>query len=248
MADSAGPASEAHHRRLTRDAYDRLAGVWSSTTDEGPFNGYLERPALRALVPRPLDGVAVLDAGCGAGAQCEWLLDQGADVVGIDLSPAMVEQARSRCHGRGRFFVADLADPLALAPRSLDGITCSLALHYLRDWQVPLRSFATALRPAGWVVVSLDHPFRRPLPSQRGGYFDTELVSDTWTKAGVEVTQHFWRRPLSEVAGSFADSGFVIERIAEAQPSAEALHRFPAELVPEAGLPGFIVYRLRLAG
>src|SRR5215467_12562877 len=35
----------------SREAYDRLAAVWSSTTDEGPFNGHLERPVLRALVP-----------------------------------------------------------------------------------------------------------------------------------------------------------------------------------------------------
>jgi hypothetical protein len=113
---------------------------------------------------------------------------------------------------------------------------------------VPLRSFAGSLRPGGWAVISLDHPFGPPLPGQHGGYFDTELVSDTWTKAGVEVTQRFWRRPLSEVAEAFANAGFVIERIAEPQPSAEALRRFPAELGPEVGVPGFIVYRLRLAG
>jgi hypothetical protein len=94
----------------------------------------------------------------------------------------------------------------------------------------------------------LDHPFRAPLPSQQQGYFDTELVSDTWTKAGVEVTQHFWRRPLSDAVAAFADAGFLIERIAEAQPSAEAVTRFSAELGPEVGVPGFIVYRLRMAG
>jgi SAM-dependent methyltransferase len=76
--------------------------VWSQTTDEGPYNGLLERPALRSLIPQPLAGATVLDAGCGAGAQCEWLADQGADVVGIDLSPAMVEQARRRCGDRAR--------------------------------------------------------------------------------------------------------------------------------------------------
>ncbi len=185
------PASQAEHTRRTREAYDRLAPVWAATTDNGPFNGLLERPALRSLVPRPLRGAAVLDAGCGAGAQCEWLLDEGADVVGVDLSPAMVEQARRRCGGRGRFLVADLAEPLPLEPRSFDGITCSLALHYLRDWRVPLRCFARLLRPAGWLVLSLDHPFAPPLESQVGGYFDIELVADTWWKAEVEVTQQF---------------------------------------------------------
>jgi len=235
------------HRRSTREAYDRLAPVWSETTDEGPFNGFLERPALRALVPRPITGARILDAGCGSGAQCEWLLDQGAQVVGIDLSPAMVHQTVDRCGGRGRFLVADLSEPLPLEASSLDGITCSLALHYLEDWSVPLASFADALAPRGWVVVSLDHPFGPPLPGQKGGYFDTELVSDTWSKCGVEVTQRFWRRPLSATLAAFADAGLVVERLVEPQPSPAALARFPAQLAPVVGVPWFIVYKLRLA-
>lgn len=242
------PPDPATHAQLTQEAYDRLAPVWSATTDDGPWNGHLERPALRSLVPSDLSGTAVLDAGCGAGGQAEWLLDQGAEVIGVDLSPAMVEEARRRCGDRGRFFVADLAEPLPLDPGTVDGITCSLALHYLRDWTVPLRSFARALRPDGWVVLSLDHPFAPPLPSQQGGYFDTELVTDTWTKGDIEVTQHFWRRPLGAVVAAFADGGFVVDRVVEAQPTAEALRRFPAELGQVVGVPSFIVYRLRLAG
>jgi SAM-dependent methyltransferase len=220
-----GPDNQAEHTLQTREAYDRLAAVWSSTTDEGPFNGLLERPAIRELVPGDLHGATVLDAGCGSGAQAEWLLDQGADVVAIDVSPRMVEEAERRCGGRGRFLVADLAWPLPFEPRSLDGITCSLALHYVADWSVPLQSFASALRPGGWAVISLDHPFGPRTPQQRGSYFDTELVSDTWRKADVEVTQQFWRRPLAAVLGSFADAGFTVDRVAEPQPSAEALRQ-----------------------
>jgi len=239
---------EEHHelRDRTRRAYDRLAPVWSATTDDGPFNGWLERPALRSLVPRPLTGATVLDAGCGSGAQCEWLLSEGAEVVGIDLSPAMVAEARKRCAGRGEFVVADLAEPLALEPASVDGITSSLVLHYLADWQVVLRSFASVLRPGGWVVASLDHPFAPPLPGQLGGYFESELVSDTWTKADVVVTQRFWSRPLAAVIDDFADAGFAVDRVVEAQPSADAVARFPDELSRVVGVPWFIVYRLRL--
>jgi SAM-dependent methyltransferase len=240
------PADQAEHTRRTREAYDRLAAVWSATTDEGPFNGFLERPAVRALVPGSLNGSTVLDAGCGSGAQAQWLLDQGADVVGIDVSPRMIEEAKRRCGENGRFLVADLAEPLPLEPASLDGITCSLALHYIADFSAPLRSFASALRPGGWAVISLDHPFAPPLSGQRGGYFDTELVSDTWRKADVEVSQQFWRRPLAATLGAFADAGFAVDRVAEPRPSDEALRLFPAELASLAGVPTFIVYRLWL--
>lgn len=234
------------HTRRTREAYDRLAPVWAATTDDGPFNGHLERPAVASLVPRDLRGLTVLEAGCGSGAQAEWLLDRGGEVVGVDLSPGMIEEARRRCGGRGRFLVADLAEPLPLEPASVDGVTCSLMLHYLKDWTVPLRSFADVLRPGGWVVLSVDHPFGPSLPGQRGGYFDQELVSDTWRKADVEVTQHFWRRPLSAAVDAFAGAGFAVDRVIEPQPSPEALLRFPEELGALVGVPGFIVYRLRL--
>jgi SAM-dependent methyltransferase len=244
MVTAEPPPTQAEHTRSTREAYDRLAPVWASTTDDGPFNGWLERPALRALIPRPLGERVVLDAACGSGAQCEWLLGEGAEVIGFDLSPVMVDETRRRCGPNGRFFVADLAAPLPLDPGSLDGITCSLALHYLKDWDVPLRSFRQLLRPTGWLVLSLDHPFGPPLRSQRGGYFDTELVSDTWRKGDVEVTQHFWRRPLSAVAEAFARGGFVIDRVGEARPTAEALAPFPRDLPDLAGTPSFIVYRL----
>ena len=241
--DEGLPVDRDEHTRRTLDAYERLAPVWSATTDDGPFNGHLERPALRSLVPRPLAGRTVLDAGCGSGAQCQWLLAEGAQVIGVDLSPALGAAATRRCGGRGRFVVADLAEPLPLPAGTVDGVTCSLALHYLEDWSVPLASFASVLRPDGWVVLSLDHPAGDPLPGQRGGPLDTELVADTWVKAGVEVTQHFWRRPLGAVVDAFADAGFVVDRMVEAQPTAGAVERFP-ELAEVVGRPWFLVVRL----
>jgi hypothetical protein len=84
------------------------------------------------------------------------------------------------------------------------------------------------------------------LPTQRGGYFDCELVSDTWTKADVTVTQRFWRRPLGSVVQAFTAAGFWIDWVVEARPTREALDRFP-ELAAVVDTPSFIVYRLRRA-
>jgi SAM-dependent methyltransferase len=173
------------------------------------------------------------------------LLDQGAEVIGVDLSARMVDAAADRCGPRARFVVADLAEPLPVPRGSLDGITSSLTLHYLRDWSTPLASFATALRHGGWVVLSLDHPFAPPLTGQHGGYFDTELVTDTWSKGGVDVTQRFWRRPLGATVEAFADAGFAVERIVEARPGPRALARWPDTLGALIDVPIFIVYRLR---
>ena len=86
-------------------------------------------------------------------------------------------------------------------------------------------------------MLSSDHPSGPRLPGQRGSFFDRELVTDRWVKDGVEVVQHFWRRPLSHTVDAFADAGFVVDRIAEPQPSADSLARFPGELAAVVGTP-----------
>lgn len=95
-------------------------------------------------------------------------------------------------------------------------------------------------------MLSLDHPFGPPLAGQRGGYFDTELVSDTWRKSDVEVTQRFWRRPLAATVNAFGDAGFAVDGIIETRPDPQAVDRWPDELGSLTDTPTFIIYRLRL--
>jgi S-adenosylmethionine-dependent methyltransferase len=46
---------------------------------------------------RPLDGLRVLEIGCGTGPSTVALAEQGAVVTGIDIDPATVAVARERC-------------------------------------------------------------------------------------------------------------------------------------------------------
>jgi ubiquinone/menaquinone biosynthesis C-methylase UbiE len=214
------------HRDRTRAAYDRLAPVWH-VTEDNLYNEHLERRAVRQLLAARLAGARVLDAGCADGAQTAWMTARGAGVTGLDLSPAMVEAARRRCGPGPRFVVADLAERLPFGDAAFDGALCSLTLHYLEDIGPPLAELARVLGPSGWLVLSVDHPAGAAGPGDR--YFDTRLLSETWSKGGVEVTQHWWRRPLSVLADALADAGFVIERLGEPRPDDEARRRFPAE-------------------
>ena len=194
-------------RAATTDAYDRLAGVWAADTESNLWNEHLERPAVRSLLPPDLRGLSILDAGCAGGSHASWMLERGAQVTGVDLSAEMVRAAMTRTGGRGRFVVADLAEPLPLDDNHFDGIVCSLTLHYLRDLDVPLGSFASVLRPGGWLILSSDHPGGPWKGSPRPDYFATELLTDRWTKAGVTVEQSFWRRPLQDTVEALARAG-----------------------------------------
>ncbi len=96
---------------LTRveDYFDRSATkVWERLTSEAPVSRIRQtvregRDRMRALMlsrlPADLNGVRVLDAGCGAGQMTAELAARGADVVAVDISPALVEIARARLPG-----------------------------------------------------------------------------------------------------------------------------------------------------
>ncbi len=125
--------------------------------------------------------------------------------------------------------------PLESGDRSFDGILSSLAMHHVKDIGVPMAEFARLLRPDGWLVVTLDHPAAPYRGRPRPDYFATELITETWRKAGVTTDVSFWRRPPSAVVDAFAANGFPIERIREARLDEEARRCFPAEAASVEG-------------
>jgi magnesium-protoporphyrin O-methyltransferase len=86
--------------------FDRTAAdTWARLTSTAPVSGVRAtvragRDRMRALLldwlPADLRGKRVLDAGCGTGALAVEAARRGAQVVAIDLSPTLVNLARSR--------------------------------------------------------------------------------------------------------------------------------------------------------
>lgn len=76
------------------------------------------RDRMRALMlsrlPADLRGARVLDAGCGTGAMSEELARRGAEVVGVDISPNLIDIAARRVDpalaGQIRFHAGDMTD------------------------------------------------------------------------------------------------------------------------------------------
>src|SRR5262245_11014358 len=111
---------------LARDAYDRLAAAYAAAIETKAHNAFYDRPAMQALLPA-LTGKRVLDAGCGPGIYAAWLLDRGAEVLGLDFSSKMVALAKQRLQGRANILQADLGQPLDfLESASFDMILSAL--------------------------------------------------------------------------------------------------------------------------
>ena len=127
-----GPAAKARGIYRTGGGFD---------ADDGPFNGRLERRALRSLGRWTARRErCVLDAGCASGAQCEWLLSEGADVIGIELSPAMVTRQSGDA---ARRLTSSWPISLNRYPWSPGHLTDHLLVGspLPQDWDVPLHSF-----------------------------------------------------------------------------------------------------------
>jgi trans-aconitate 2-methyltransferase len=137
------PAADAWDPRLYDD---RHAFVWKHGAS-----------LVELLAPQP--GERILDLGCGTGHLTARIADAGAEVVGIDASPAMIEEARRNFAGRPRlrFEVADArtfarAAELAAEIGRFDAVFSNAVLHWVRPPEDAVRAIRAALRPGGRFV------------------------------------------------------------------------------------------------
>ena len=113
------------------------------------------------------DGMAVLDVGCGSGfgTMALALANEGATVVGTDLSPASVDLAAKRFAHHGLSdraeFAAIAIDDLAQLGRTFDYINCDELLYLQPDPAASLAAMAAALKPHGIIRANLHSRYQR---------------------------------------------------------------------------------------
>jgi SAM-dependent methyltransferase len=229
----------------TVSTYEEMAADYTAELEGSPFNALYERPGVIALLPE-VAGKRVLDVGCGSGPLSEWLENQGAEVVGFDSSPSMVQAAEARGLSRASFRVAELGQPLTFLPDStFDVAVASLVMHYLRDWVSPLGELRRVLTDDGVLVLSTHHPARDIELSATGNYLATELLHDRWEKGGREYEVSFWRRPLTEMFAAFNTAGFDVQTLSAPQPLPECEQRYPDVWKRLTTEPNFVFFKLR---
>jgi SAM-dependent methyltransferase len=182
----------------------------------------------------------VLDAACGPGLYAAELACRGAEVIGFDQSPRMIELCQERVPA-GTFQVHDLADPIDWLPdASVDLALCALAIEYVDDRVAALRELRRVLRPGGALVLSRQHPTADWLRNG-GSYFDQRVIEETWS-LGWHV--RYWLEPLQDSCAEFAAAGFLIERLVEPRPTAAGQLADPEDYDKLQREPGFLAFRL----
>lgn len=147
--------------------FDALAATWWDA--DGPMRplhqmnplrlGYIRdtvMAARRHSGPLTLAGVTALDVGCGGGLVCEPLTRLGADVMGIDASPAAIEVATAHAAQmrlRIDYRVITVED-IAESGARFDLVTALEIIEHVPDPARFVAACAACLKPGGVLVVS----------------------------------------------------------------------------------------------
>jgi SAM-dependent methyltransferase len=246
-------------KSLGEQNYEQFAERYAAAVETKAHNAYYERPATLSLLPN-VQGLQVLDAGCGPGLYVEWLLKHGAQVVACDVTPKMLEIVQRRInhalpkalHEQVEIRQADLTYPLTFASdAAFDLVLCPLVLDYIADWQPVFKEFFRVLRSGGLLVFSCGHPTGDFLYTQRkqlspGNYFNIEKIVMEWRGFGEPfplITS--FRRPLQAILNPLAQAGFVLDQILEPQPVAQFQTANPEDYEKLMREPGFLCIRAR---
>src|SRR5258708_3484026 len=141
------------HDDITRKSFEQQVGLFVG--DDSPF---ARRPASTRAWLEPLDtGMIVLDVACGAAHASEVAAPHVRQVIGIDLTPALLALGADRLRAAGITNVLlqeGHAAALPFVDESFDLVFCRTALHHFPHPEQCVAEMARVCRPGGRVVVS----------------------------------------------------------------------------------------------
>ena len=140
------------HLAQVRAAYDTVAEDYARLLDGLLADSAWDRAVLAAFAERVRG--PVLDAGCGPGRLTGHLARLGLDVRGVDLSPAMVAEARRR-HPDLRFDVGAMGE-LDLPDGALGGVVAWYSVIHtpLPELPLVLADLTRVLAPGGLLLLA----------------------------------------------------------------------------------------------
>ena len=144
--------------------YDDFAGWYERKRHHG-YHAMLDELEL-GIVRSFAGGAEVLEVGCGTGLIMRGLDGRARRLVGVDISPGMLAEARRR----GFDVFEGRAEKLPFADASFDLVYSFKVLAHVPDIELALREMARVLRPGGHLVAEFYNALSlRRLAKRLGG-------------------------------------------------------------------------------
>jgi ubiquinone/menaquinone biosynthesis C-methylase UbiE len=200
-------------RDQTKAAYDTVAATYAVVLPDTSFEASLDLAMIQNFVDqlRDREDAHVLDAGCGAGRMITYLnsLDEDLTITGVELSPTMIEHAKSM-HPDNVIVEGDLA-ALPFPDSSVDGVLAWYSVIHTPTHELAaiFNECHRILRPSGLILVAYQSGTGERLIFHPYGL-------------DVELRAFLHKTPLAEAALHAA--GFVIQASLDRAPRATELH------------------------
>lgn len=246
---------------MTQTVYDRHAQFYVEFVDRGRAaaaaqgcDPLLDR--IEARLGEALTDARVCDLCCGEGYVGRRLMTLGArEVVGVDLSHALIEVAKARADRPGLAYVAgDAAQLDEVGGGRFDLVVCHMGLQDVADHRALFGAVRRVVRPGAPFVFTLLHPcFMAPCHAVAAPPW---ILDDAGRAVAVVVrryaTEGYWNsggdgvrgrmgahhRTISTYVNDLLASGFALEALEELGAD-RAPHGSPTALTDAAGGKGF---------
>jgi SAM-dependent methyltransferase len=209
-AVAAASHMDAHQLKEYQTSYDRVADEYVRRISDELRHKPLDRELLDRFAASVRGVAPACDLGCGPGHVARYLHEQGVEISGIDLSEAMVEQAR-RLNPAIEFRRGDMM-ALDVPDKTWAGIAAFYSIIHIPrpDMVQTLAEWRRVLQPGGLLLLAFH-------------IGDDPIHLDEWWGRPVCVDFFFFRP--SEIAGYLAQAGLAVEEIHERDPYPEIEHQ-----------------------
>ncbi|WP_329203395.1 class I SAM-dependent methyltransferase [Streptomyces sp. NBC_01435] len=198
-----------------RESYDNVASAYFERVKPPAELDPLSRGMLNvfAEVVRTAGLGPVADVGCGPGRVTAYLAERHVPAFGVDLSPAMVELARS-AHPDLRFSVGSMTS-LPIEDESLGGILAYYSTHHTPPALLPVvfGEFYRTLVPGGCLMLA-------------GHVGADQHLRPTQAYGGHPVSYESYLLPPDRIAELLKQAGFVLTARLVEEPSEGAERTF----------------------
>jgi len=186
-----------------RNSYDRIAEEYACQIGAELNHKPFDREVLDRFALHLKNRGTVAEFGCGPGHVGRYLFDLGVDVFGVDLSPAMVEQAQ-RLNPPMRFQTGNML-ATDMEDGSLAGIVAFYAIVNYPLSMLPkiFCEMHRVLRSGGLLLLAF-HVGDQTLREQ-----------ELW---GIPISMDFFLLPTKDVTGSLESAGFLLDEVVERDP------------------------------
>lgn len=228
------------------ECWDKNAEVWARHVRAGydKYRDLYNNPAFFEFVG-DVEGLSVLDAGCGEGYNTRLFAQRGARMTGVDISAKMIELARAEEQRNPlgiRYEVASMSDLSLFRDETFDAVISTMALMDCADYDGAVRESWRVLKPGSLFAFSICHPcFTYAISDwdydesgevvgiRLGDYFQEGSYIERWKFGAAPASEQvepftiiYFNRTLAEFINPLCASGFLIEAIAEPRPTEEA--------------------------